>query len=547
MDKQEILVIECISSACMYVEEIIERGYKALVINPICGNQHVMDLKHKFQAQFERKYSPDEYECIYAQSNSEDIFNACRGHNVICAVAGSEYGVKFTDEVAFKLGVPGNDPRTTNCRCTKRGMVESLEKAGIRAIKTVNVKSDQDIIDFYQKNNIKVGFMKFSEGAGSFGNKACEGVQDALDYYHQLKSGKNYFGTEDDILLQEFIEGPEYVVNTVSCKGNHRITDMWKYDKVVNDAGDTLYNTSTLIESVTDEVKDMVDYALKVLDAVDVKYGPVHAEYKIDHNGPVLIETNCRPMGDSTTRDYATYVTGNCIVDWALDSYIDEAKFSSHPKEYHSARSAIKKYVILKDDLKGDMASGQFIAEHLKTFHNHNDYDANGITDYVKTHDLSDTPMIIKFASDNKKDIEYDVSVMREIEDNYIELFISPTPNLCSGKQANIEEITLELKAQDKNVERADEMTRTLVLTKEDAFEVCNGTYCRVGNQTPKIFDQVMYADARDATLLEKFEDMCDMLEYLKPGGKALLHEEVAKVIPYGQKAFDVLVKVFRV
>ncbi len=35
-----------------------------------------------------------------------------------------------------------------------------------------------------------------------------------------------------EVLIQEYIDGTEYVVNTVSCNGKHMVTDIWVYSKV---------------------------------------------------------------------------------------------------------------------------------------------------------------------------------------------------------------------------------------------------------------------------------------------------------------------------
>lgn len=33
------------------------------------------------------------------------------------------------------------------------------------------------------------------------------------------------------VLCQEFLVGPEYVVDTVTSAGEHKVTAVWKYDK----------------------------------------------------------------------------------------------------------------------------------------------------------------------------------------------------------------------------------------------------------------------------------------------------------------------------
>ncbi|MDO5328624.1 MAG: ATP-grasp domain-containing protein [Coriobacteriia bacterium] len=536
MEREEILVIECMSSAIMYVDEIIDRGYKAFVVNPTCGNDHLMQLKHKIQSNFESKYSKDQYECVYADNNAQAIFDMCEGHNIICAVAGSEYGVKTIDDVAFMLGVKGNNPKTNYCRCTKLGMIESLNHAGLRAIKTARIEKKQDIVNFFNENKLDRCFMKFSEGAGSYGNKTCSNLDDAIKYFDVIMNSKDYFGDSGgDVLAQEVIEGTEYVVNTVTCKGNHKVTDIWRYKKVTTENGDMIYDTSTLVDEITDEIKELIDYSFKVADAVGVKYGPIHGEYKIDKQGPVLIETNCRPMGDSTTREYARDVAGNCIVDWSLDAYLDEDAFKKHSDDYHIVKNAIKKYIILKHDITGDMGSGFFSGEHLKSYHNHNDYEPVGICAYEATKDLGNTPMILKLAHVDKEQLKHDIDLMHFIEDEFMELLVCPHPNVPAGEQPSIEDIVSGL---ENNTER------TLVLTNKDAYEVCDGKYCPVGDQTNPVFDNILYADCSASLLVDKFEEMWAMFKYLKPQGKAICSDAVAKMLPYGNDCFEILKKV---
>lgn len=106
-------------------------------------------------------------------------------------------------------------------------MIQSLEEAGLRAIKSAKVKSPDDIVKFWKENDIKKAFMKFSESAAGHATKACNSLSEALAHYDRIKGTPNYFGnSEDDILIQEYIGGDEYVVNTISCNGHHMLSDL---------------------------------------------------------------------------------------------------------------------------------------------------------------------------------------------------------------------------------------------------------------------------------------------------------------------------------
>lgn len=227
--KKEIMVIECLSSGRMYIPEIIERGYKVLMVQPKNEDKVLFQRKVDVAEEFKKQYNPDDLEVIFTEFNAQSILEAIKIHipNIVCSVAGSEMGVRLNDEVATAIGVPCNSADTAYLRCTKAGMIEALEKAGVRAIKSAKVKSVEDVKNFFKENNLKKAFMKFSESAASFESKVCENLDEAIAHYNKISNMPNYFGnTHDEILIQEYIEGDEYVVNTISCQGKHIITDV---------------------------------------------------------------------------------------------------------------------------------------------------------------------------------------------------------------------------------------------------------------------------------------------------------------------------------
>ena len=54
----------------------------------------------------------------------------------------------------------------------------------------------------------------------------------------ELFKKTNRFGFENtELLIQERINGEEYIVNTVSCEGIPRVTTVWKYNKIKTSEG----------------------------------------------------------------------------------------------------------------------------------------------------------------------------------------------------------------------------------------------------------------------------------------------------------------------
>lgn len=126
-----------------------------------------------------------------------------------------------------------------------------------------------------------------------------------IDSISKVFNQKGYYGNEStELLIQERINGDEYVVNTVSCGGVHRITLIWKYNKIKTSEGGHIYDSFESINELDLGEAKLVEYAYDVADALGIQYGPVHGEYMIDENGPVLIEVNCRPCGANMDADF---------------------------------------------------------------------------------------------------------------------------------------------------------------------------------------------------------------------------------------------------
>ena len=85
--------------------------------------------------------------------------------------------------------------------------------------------------------------IKRTRGAGSQGVYLCHGREEALCAVEkELKFSIKNQDEDVALLMQERITGTEYIVNTVSCNGRHRVVSMWIYDKVRLADGTNAYN-----------------------------------------------------------------------------------------------------------------------------------------------------------------------------------------------------------------------------------------------------------------------------------------------------------------
>lgn len=250
----------------------------------------------------------------------------------ICAVfAGAELGVKLSDALTDSFGLAGNIMTHVNARRDKYLMGETLRSSGVRAAKQVKAKTWTEAEAFITHDLKPEPFevvLKPLESAGTEDVILCLSIEEAERTFNGILGKINGLGIENDaVLLQEYLEGDEYVVDTVSRWGKHKVTAIWKYDKRrVNDAAFVYFGLSLVpAEGI---VNDMIDYQFQVLDALGIRNGPAHGEVKFCHGSPVLIEVGSRCHGgEGAWVPIADICVGYNQVIAAIDCVLDEKAF----------------------------------------------------------------------------------------------------------------------------------------------------------------------------------------------------------------------------
>ncbi|KAG8345566.1 hypothetical protein TRVL_03605 [Trypanosoma vivax] len=238
----------------------------------------------------------------------------------------------------------GNDTRTSvTQRQNKEGMQLTLKEHGLQYIKGVSGRSADVVKELRREADIQFPvIVKPISGAGSEFVTLCYNDED-IDVAFGVSVGvKTTQNTEASyMMLQEYIQGHEYVVNVVTYQGVHVVSDVWrswKYPYSVHSsrlrpslehkltiaynalgegrqplAVDTTVLLYDRVEFVHDlaqlpeesEERRVVAYTLKCLDALGMRQGCSHCELRVDcrsdspnFNTPVLIELNARMLGD---------------------------------------------------------------------------------------------------------------------------------------------------------------------------------------------------------------------------------------------------------
>lgn len=217
-------------------------------------------------------------------------------------LAGSEAGVELSDRLNERFGLGGNGTRWSAARRQKNLTHEVIRARGLRSIEQrVGRTFEEAMIHAQELGDWDLGkplVIKPLRAAGSNGVRFVRNAGELKEAVEALYSGVNILNQENSgFVLQRFIEGPEFAVNTVSAGGVHKITDVWAYERKPVEGYGNLYVADRLLQGDDPRIAALRDYAFEVLNALGIVVGPAHLEIKLSPEGPVLIEMAARLCG----------------------------------------------------------------------------------------------------------------------------------------------------------------------------------------------------------------------------------------------------------
>ncbi|WBB78737.1 biotin carboxylase [Micromonospora sp. WMMD882] len=244
----------------------------------------------------------------------------------VAVIPGAEQGVELADALGEAAGLPGNGTALSYARRTKDAQVAAVAAAGLPTARQLPVKDADELAAWHREVGGRV-VVKPIRSARNDGVSFCDTPEQSVAAYERLRSAVNNFGHRNEgVVAQEYLTGVEYVVNTVSWRGGHRVTDMWRYTKInVNGLRDRINGIRSL-PPADDRWAGLRRYAVAVLDALDVRYGPAHLEIVLTPAGPRLVEVGARLCGEDVAR-YAALATGESQVDRTVQAYTDGDAF----------------------------------------------------------------------------------------------------------------------------------------------------------------------------------------------------------------------------
>lgn len=277
-------------------------------------------------------------------TEKDEILEKCREikPDAVATIA-SDLANITVNYLARHLGLTTNSERSILVSTNKYKMREAFSAAGLPTPAFYRIGAGDSLDKIY---NMQLPIIvKPTDRSGSRSITkltSFDGLESAI------KSAVND-SFEDRAIIEEYIEGNEYSMECISYEGEHHFLAVTKkYTTGSPHFIETGHIEPSDLDAETVERAKSVIF--RALDALDIKYGASHSEFKVDSNGAVkIIEIGSRMGGDCIGSDLVRLSTGYDFVKMVIQ--IASGSPPSFEKMCEPKAAAIK-YILSKEDLE---------------------------------------------------------------------------------------------------------------------------------------------------------------------------------------------------
>jgi biotin carboxylase len=314
------VIVDPYSEGAMLAEALRARGVKCVAI------ESSLEIPKSMRSRFN---SGVFWDIVQHDADFEQTLYAVKRYQPTYVVAGCESGVELAEKLGNKLGLPTNGATLREARRDKYLMTEAARAHGLRTAVQFLSNDIDEIIDRVSKTLDWPVILKPPRSVASDSVFCCRSIDEVRKAAVKILSGTNVLGCRNpSVLVQEFLAGIEYVVDTVSYESKRKTTAIWQYSRpAAAVSGEFVcYDAMTLLPYAGERQEVLKSYVFKVLDALAIRYGPAHCELMWVDGEPVLIEVAARLSGGINAL-LSGICGGLCQLDETVESMLAPDRF----------------------------------------------------------------------------------------------------------------------------------------------------------------------------------------------------------------------------
>lgn len=312
------VIVDPYSSGNLFAGEFAKRGIEVIAV---LSSSEPPDV-------FSSSYRPDDFCAVFIapQSTLQELAEKLAPFRPICVLTGCETGVELAEQLApIILPAFSNEITLAPARRDKGLMAQAAIDKGVAMMRQICTNDLSQVQQWLDNLNLSGKDLVIKPPKSSSTDSVTKliGGQGLEKAFFELVGKPNRLGIINDrVLVQEYLSGTEYVVDTFTYEKNHTICNICKYTKLNHQNGMAIYDRMDWI-SENNEIVDVLEaYAYEVLNALEIKWGNAHIEIMMTNEGPRLIEVGARPHGAGHPR--LSYIaTGSSQVHRTVNYFAD--------------------------------------------------------------------------------------------------------------------------------------------------------------------------------------------------------------------------------
>lgn len=254
---------------------------------------------------------------VYDLADKKACLNIAMQHRIdgVLTIA-SEYPMPLAAYIAEALSLPGLTPQVVSRATNKRLMRECFDKHDVPSPKSYVVKSSNDARSIYEHSKTNV----IVKPAISHGGRGIKKLAPNLQSQTAIMAFKRALvhSRNDEVLIEEFVEGDEFSVEAITCNGVTNIIAVTK--KYTSGAPYFVEIAHTQPSNLSAKKLEKVHtIVINALVALGIDNSPSHTELKIDGDTIKIIEVGARLGGGFITSHLVALSTGVNMVEACID------------------------------------------------------------------------------------------------------------------------------------------------------------------------------------------------------------------------------------
>ncbi len=249
---------------------------------------------------------------IISTIDTPSLLKVARDYMIDGVLTTSDYPVRSVAHICKSLGLSGPSVNAATLCTDKFLLREHLSQNNFLVPRYKIIKSRESLfeIDYFPC------VIKPVDSSGSRGVQRVNNIDELINAYEiSLVHSKSA-----TVIVEEFISGEEFSVETLTQKGNTTIVAIT--GKTVQGEKESYFVESRHVipaEIPPDKIELISGTVLKVIKTLNLGNSPTHTELKINYKGVYIIEIGARLGGDYITSDLVPLATGVDMLENAIN------------------------------------------------------------------------------------------------------------------------------------------------------------------------------------------------------------------------------------